>query len=58
MLKLFLLFGFHKKDDDEIQLTERGSFWIHLAQNYFMLDYIDKVWSIMKKEAFPEKIEI
>lgn len=58
LLKLFVLFGFCKKNNDEVRLTEKGSFWIHLAQNYFMLDYINKVWSIMKMEAFPEKIEI
>ena len=58
LLKLFLVFGFCKKNSDTIQLTEKGSFWIHLAQNHFALDYINKVWSVMKKEAFPEKIEI
>jgi hypothetical protein len=57
-MKLFFLTGLYKKNNDKIQLTEKGAFWIHLAQNYFMLDYINKVWSKMKKESFPEKIEI
>lgn len=58
LMKLFFLLGLCQKNNDEIILTERGSFWIHLAQNYFMLDYINKVWTRMKKDAFPEKIEI
>jgi oxygen-independent coproporphyrinogen-3 oxidase len=58
LMKLFFLTGLYKKNNDKIQLTEKGAFWIHLAQNYFMLDYINKVWSKMKKESFPEKIEI
>ncbi|MBN2015346.1 hypothetical protein JW766_00765 [Candidatus Dojkabacteria bacterium] len=44
--------------NSKFALTERGSFWIHLAQNYFMLNYIDKVWTICMKEPWPERIEI
>ncbi|MBN1916059.1 radical SAM protein [Candidatus Dojkabacteria bacterium] len=58
LIKLFHLLGFSKRSGEIVSLTERGSFWIHLAQNYFMLDYINKVWSVMKNEPFPEKITI
>ena len=39
-------------------LTERGAFWIHLLQNYYVLDYIDKVWSRSMREAWPGRIEL
>ncbi len=58
LLKLFLILGFCHKNKKVIRLTEKGSFWIHLVQNYFMLNYINKVWSVMKKEPFPERIKI
>lgn len=58
ILRICLFLNFCKKtSDNNIQLTKKGAFWIHLAQNYFMLDYINKVWETMKKENIPEKIE-
>jgi oxygen-independent coproporphyrinogen-3 oxidase len=47
-----------KKNDNRVYLTPNGAFWIHLLQNIFVLDYINNVWEVMKKEAFPKKIDI
>jgi len=58
-LFLFLkIFKLCRETKEDIILTERGSFYIHLLQNYFILNYINKVWTIARKEAWPEKIEI
>ena len=43
---------------NEYVLTERGAFWIHLMQNYYVLNYIDKVWSRSMREAWPGRIEL
>lgn len=47
-----------KETNKELILTERGSFYVHLLQNYFILNYINKVWTIAKRESWPKKIEI
>jgi len=39
-------------------LTERGSFWIHLLQNYYVLNYIDTVWTRSMRDAWPARIEL
>ena len=39
-------------------LTERGSFWIHLMQNYYILNYIDTVWTRCMRDAWPARIEL
>jgi len=52
------LLGLSKENQNQIELTERGAFYIHLLQNYFVLNYIDKVWSVAMKEPWPDKIEI
>jgi len=39
-------------------LTERGSFWIHLLQNYYILNYIDKVWTRSMRDAWPARIKL
>ena len=52
------LLGLSKENQNQIELTERGAFYIHLLQNYFILNYIDKVWSVAMKEPWPDKVEI
>ena len=52
------LLGLTKADGDQVELTERGAFYIHLLQNYFTLNHIDRVWSAATKESWPDKIEI
>lgn len=50
--------GFFTRAGDNISLTKKGTFWVHLVQNYFILNYIDKVWSKCLEEAWPEEIKI
>lgn len=59
-LMLRLLFGFRMAVDegDEIVLNERGSFWLHLMQNYFALPYINRVWSEARVTARPGRINL
>lgn len=61
ILKIFRILeikGFFTRAGDNISLTKKGTFWVHLVQNYFILNYIDKVWSVCMKEAWPEEIKI
>ena len=44
--------------DDYYALTERGSFWIHLLQNYYILNYIDTVWIRSMRDAWPARIKL
>lgn len=43
-------------NNDEYVLTRRGSFWLHLAQNYFSLGYINTIWHDALNKDYPEKI--
>lgn len=40
------------------EMTLKGAFYYHYYENYYTLAYIDKMWGIMRKEAFPEKIKL
>lgn len=57
-LEIARILGIWTQDKHTISLTERGSFWLHLAQNYFILNYIDKVWSESIKQPWPKEIKI
>lgn len=58
-LELFLarLLGFIKKNNGIYEMTLKGAFYYHYYENFYTLSYIDKMWGIMRKEAFPTKIE-
>lgn len=57
-LELWLakIFGFVKMEGDIYQMTLKGAFYYHYYENYYTLAYIDKMWGIMRKEAFPSEI--
>ena len=57
LIKLFRFFNLCKEANGEVSLTEKGAFWIHLMQNYFVLNYINKIWTVAIKDPWPNKIE-
>lgn len=57
-LWLAKLIGFVKETDGVYEMTLKGVFYYHYYENFYTLSYIDKMWGIMRKEAFPERIEL
>lgn len=52
------IIGFVKKDKKDYKMTLKGAFYYHYYENFYTLAYIDKMWGIMRKEAFPQKIKL
>ncbi len=50
--------GFIKEDEGTYEMTLKGAFYYHYYEHFYTLSYIDKMWGIMRKEAFPERIEL
>ena len=57
-LWLAKMLGFVKEEKGIYEMTLKGAFYYHYYENFYTLAYIDKMWGIMRKEAFPEKIEL
>lgn len=57
-LWLAKVLGFVKEENRMYEMTLKGAFYYHYYENFYTLAYIDKMWGIMRKEAFPEKIEL
>ncbi|MBL7183961.1 MAG: radical SAM protein [Anaerolineae bacterium] len=56
-MRLFSLLGFLKKDDgDEIVLSDNGTYWLHVLQDLFSIEYISQLWGTSKQEPWPEKV--
>lgn len=49
--------GFIKRENDGFRLTKKGAFYFHYYENFYTLSYIDKMWGIMRENAFPEEIK-
>ena len=50
--------GFIKEHEGIYEMTLKGAFYYHYYENFYTLSYIDKMWGIMRKEAFPELIKL
>lgn len=57
-LQLARLLGFIKKENSIWHMTPRGAFYYHHYENFYTLAYIDKMWGILRREAFPEQLEL
>jgi oxygen-independent coproporphyrinogen-3 oxidase len=58
LLSMLRRLGLIQEKDACYELTKRGSFWIHLLQNYFSLRYINKVWGTAMKDPYPFAIAL
>ena len=52
------LLGLVAEENGTYAMTLKGAFYFHHYENFYTLSYIDKMWGIMRKEAFPDSIEL
>lgn len=57
-LRLAKMLGFLTEEAGIYQMTPKGAFYYHYYENFYTLAYIDKMWGILRQEAFPQKIEL
>jgi coproporphyrinogen III oxidase-like Fe-S oxidoreductase len=57
-LRAIELAGLAVRNGRYLELSEPGTFWIHLAQNYFALNYVNTLWTKARQEPWPYHIEI
>lgn len=57
-LWLAKLIGFITEKNGVYEMTLKGAFYYHYYENFYTLSYIDKMWGIMRKEAFPEGLKL
>ncbi len=59
-LELYLakLLGFVTEENGDYEMTPKGAFYYHYYENFYTLSYIDRMWGLMRKEAFPEGMKL
>ena len=50
--------GLARYRDGVYTMTPKGAFYYHHYENYYTLAYIDKMWGILRREAFPKRLEL
>ena len=50
--------GFVTEENGEYEMTPKGAFYYHYYENFYTLSYIDRMWGLMRKEAFPEGMKL
>ena len=50
--------GYIVRKNDGYEMTLKGAFYYHYYENFYTLSYIDKMWGIMKNEAFPSQMAL
>jgi len=57
-MKILNQIGFLKNGNDQITLTDKGTYWIHAFEDFFSIDYISKLWGTSKFNPWPEKVAL
>ena len=57
-LKIAKLLGFVTEEQGVYRMTLKGAFYYHYYENFYTLAYIDKMWGVMRKEAFPQELKL
>jgi oxygen-independent coproporphyrinogen-3 oxidase len=58
ILRLLALIGFLEDTGEEIILTDQGTYWLHVLQDLFSLDYVGQLWSTSQKVPWPEMVTL
>lgn len=57
-LKLAKCLGFVTEKNGIYSMTLKGAFYYHYYENFYTLAYIDKMWGVMRQEAFPSELKL
>ncbi|MBO4989139.1 MAG: radical SAM protein [Clostridia bacterium] len=50
--------GYVTEEDGVYRMTLKGAFFYHHFEGYYTLSYIDKMWGLMRKQAFPKQMQL
>ena len=57
-LRMAKLLGFVTEEHGIYSMTLKGAFYYHYYENFYTLAYIDKMWGVMRREAFPQELKL
>ncbi len=58
IFSLFEMMGMAKDYGENIVMSDRGNYWVHVLQNVFSLDFIGRVWEVCLADEWPGRIDL
>ena len=55
-IKPLAFLGYLKDNEEQIVLTDRGTYWLHAFEDFFSIDYISKLWGTSKQDPWPDRV--
>lgn len=55
-VKLLSLLGFLNDDEGQIVLSDKGTYWLHVLEDLFSIDYISILWGDSKQSPWPAEV--
>ena len=50
--------GLLHEDGDEVALSDEGTYWLHVLEDLFSIDYVGKVWGTAQGNPWPERVKL
>jgi len=50
--------GLLRDDGEEVVLSDEGTYWLHVLEDLFSIDYVGKLWGISQRDPWPEKVAL
>jgi menaquinone C8-methyltransferase len=47
--------GLVHDDDERVELSDRGAFWLHACEDLLSIDYVSKLWGASQRDPWPER---
>jgi coproporphyrinogen III oxidase-like Fe-S oxidoreductase len=48
--------GLVRDDGEEVVLSDEGTYWLHVLEDLFSIDYVGKLWGASQGEPWPHKV--
>ena len=48
--------GLLRDDGEEVVLSDEGTYWLHVLEDLFSVDYVGKLWGTSQQEPWPERV--
>ncbi|HRZ42097.1 MAG TPA: coproporphyrinogen-III oxidase family protein [Bacteroidales bacterium] len=55
-MKMLDFMGFLDDNNSIVRLTDKGTYWIHAFEDFFSIDYINKLWGTSRENSWPEEV--
>jgi len=56
LIEIFNRIGYLNNGNDQINLTDKGAYWLHAFEDFFSIDFINRLWGTSEQNSWPDKV--